>query len=276
MKKDIKLFDIHSHLHSNFFKDDIDKIIQEMKEKNIFTISIGVTLEDSKKAVELSEKNENIFSTIGIHPVDEKEVFKPEEFQKLINNNKKIVGIGECGLDYYWPKKDLELGKINQEEFQEEVQRQKILFERQINFAIKNNLPLMLHIRSFKNSDAHWDAFKILDRKQKESEKEIRANFHFFTEGPEIVDEIIKRNYSISLPGVITFADLDETIKKIPLENLMSETDSPFAAPKPHRGKTNNPIYVEEVVKKIAEVKEKSFEETSRVLIENAKKFWNI
>ena len=102
MQKEIKLFDIHSHLHSDFFKEkeDLEKIIQEMKEKNIFTISVAVSLEDSKKAVELAEKNENFYATIGIHPT-EKEVFQPQEFQKLINNNKKILGIGECGLDYY-------------------------------------------------------------------------------------------------------------------------------------------------------------------------------
>lgn len=273
MKK-IKLFDTHSHLHSDFFKDDVEDILSKMKEESVWTISVGVSLDDSKKAVKMSE-NDNIYSSVGIHPT-EKEIFKPEEFQKLINNNKKIVAVGECGLDYHWPKKDLEVGKINKEEFEEEIQRQKILFERQINFALKNKLPLMLHIRSFKNSNAHWDAFEILDRKQLESEEDVRANFHFFTESPEIVDEVIKRNFMISLPGVITFAKLDETVRKIPLENLMSETDSPFAAPKPYRGKTNTPIYVEEVVKKIAEVKEKSFDEVNEILIENAKKFWRI
>lgn len=274
-KKNIEFFDIHSHLHSSFFKEDNKKIIKEMKEKKIWTISIGTNLNDSKKAVKLANENENIYSTIGIHPT-EKEIFQPEEFQKLISENKKIVGIGECGLDYFWPKKDLETEKINIEELENEKIRQQILFERQINFAVKNDLPLMLHIRSFEGGDAHKDALDILDRKQEEFDGKIRADFHFYTEGIGMTKEIIKRGYSISFPGVVTFANLDESIKEIPLEKIMSETDSPFATPKPFRGKTNTPIYVEEIVKKIADVKNKGFEEVKTQMVKNALGFWKI
>ena len=134
----------------------------------------------------------------------------------------------------------------------------------------------MLHIRSFENADAHWDAFKILDQKQEEHQNKIRADFHFFTEGPEIAKEIIKRKYMISLPGVITFANLDKSILEIPLENIMVETDSPFATPVPHRGKINTPIYVIEVVKKIAEVKSLEEEEVRKKTTKNALKFFSI
>ena len=157
-----------------------------------------------------------------------------------------------------------------------EKERQKKLFEVQIEFAVKNNLPLMLHVRSFENSDAHMDVFDILDKKQTEHDGKIRADFHFFTEGPEIVVEIIKRGFMISLPGVITFADLDATIAAIPLESIMSETDSPFAAPKPHRGKTNTPLYISEMVKKIAEVKNISEEEVRMQTVKNALEFFRI
>ena len=270
-----KYFDIHSHLHSDFFKENNTAVIEEMKEKGFWTISVGVDFEDSKKAVELAEKNKNIFATIGIHPT-EKENFNEEKFQKLLESSKKIVGIGECGLDFYWPKKDLESGKIGEADFAAEIERQKKLFKKQIDFAVKNILPLMLHIRSFENADAHWAAFEVLDQKQKEHKGKIRADFHFFTEGPEIVEEIIKRNFMISLPGVITFANLDESIKKIPLENLMIETDSPFAAPKPYRGKINTPLYVDEVAKKIAKVKDIDIEEVRKKTFQNAEKFWLI
>lgn len=281
-KKQIEFFDIHSHLHSSFFKNDIQKIIQEMKDKNIWTISIGVDLEDSKKAVKLAVENENFYSTIGIHPT-EKEIFDEEKFQKLIDENKKIVGIGECGLDYFWLEKDLKDGKISIAELENEKIRQRILFERQINFSVKNNLPLMLHVRSFKNGDAHEDVLKILDRKQKElscepgdSKKKIKANFHFYTENIEITKKIIQRDYRISFPGVITFANIDESIKEIPLEKIMSETDSPFATPKPHRGEVNTPLYVNEIVKKIAEVKKLDFNEVKKQMIKNALDFWKI
>ncbi len=172
--------------------------------------------------------------------------------------------------------KDLESGKINQEELQREKKRQRELFKKQIDFALENDLPLMLHVRSFKNADAHEEAFKILDEKEKESGQKIRADFHFFTEGPEIVKEIVKRDFMISLPGVITFADLDDSILEIPLENLMLETDSPFVAPKPYRGKTNTPLYLEEIAKKVAEVKKMDIEEIRKKSVENALDFFRI
>jgi TatD DNase family protein len=119
-----------------------------------------------------------------------------------------------------------------------------------------------------------------LDKKNKEFEldkkNKIRANFHFFTENIKIVEEVIKRGFSISLPGVITFVDLDKSIEMIPLESLMSETDSPFAAPKPHRGKTNTPLFVPEIVKKIAQVKQISEQECNKKLISNAITFFGL
>ncbi len=297
-KEEIKYFDIHSHLHSEFFneKENSKEIIEKMKKEKIYSIIVGVNFEDSKKALKMSKKNQNLFCSVGIHPTT-KESFIEEEFNEILKDdfldeNKKVVSVGECGLDYFWPSNDLKNGKISQEEFNTEKERQKKLFEKHIDFAVKNNLPLMLHIRSYKNSDAHYDTFKILDQKQKEifrksfedviretSKKEnqkIEANFHFFTETPEIVDEVIKRGFMISLPGVITFADLDKSIKKIPLEKIMSETDSPFAAPKPFRGKVNTPLYVSEIVKKIAEVKEISEEEVRKKTIENIIRFFKL
>ena len=272
----MKYFDIHSHLHSDFFKGNIEKVLEEMKKKEIGTISVGVNLIDSKKAVDLANKNKNIWATIGIHPT-EKEKFEEEKFQKLVNQNKnKIIGIGECGLDYYWLQKDLEGGKIKIESLTLEKERQKELFKKQIDFAIKNNLPLMLHVRPYKNADAYWDVFEILDKKREGFSSLLKVNFHFFTEKPEIAQEILKRGYYISLPGVITFADLDKTIENIPLEKIMPETDSPFAAPIPHRGKINTPLFVPEIFKKIAKIKNISEEKCHKQLSINIGKFWNI
>lgn len=250
-----------------------------MFKENIFSVIIGVDFEDSKKAVKMASKNKNLFCSIGQHPVDnETEIFNQKKYQEILDKDKKgknkIVCVGECGLDYFWLHKDFESGKISEAEISVKKKRQKELFEKQIDFAVENNLPLMLHVRSFKNADAYKDCFKILDKKQEKYEGKIKANFHFFTEGIEIVEEIIKRNLFISLPGVITFADIDKSIKKIPQEFLMSETDSPFAAPKPYRGKINTPLYVPEVVKKIAEVKEISQKECNKQLIKNAIEFF--
>ncbi len=280
----MKNFDIHSHLHSNFFQDDIGPILKEMREKEIGTIAVGVSLVDSEKALLLAGENENVWATIGIHPTEQEE-FVAEKFQKLLDKNKeKIVGIGECGLDYYWLARDLKTGKINEVELELEKKRQKKLFSAQIKFAQKNNLPLMLHVRAHQNADAYWDIFKILDNffeKQKirglplQGEK-MKINFHFFTETPKIAREILKRGWNISFPGVITFADLDETIQAVPLEKIMAETDSPFAAPVPYRGQTNTSLFIPEIVKKIAEVKNIPLEECQQQLLKNTQNFWGV
>ncbi len=272
---EIFYFDIHSHLHSDFFNDNKDIVIQKMKKENIATISVGVSFNDSKKAVLLAQKHKNIFATIGIHP-NEKENFEEEKFQKLFNENKeKIVGIGECGLDYFWITRELKAGKINFVNFSSEIIRQKKLFKKQINFAIKNNLPMMLHIRSYNKEDAYNDTFDILEEYKKTN---LKVNFHFFTEKWKVVDKILKlnNNYTCSFPGVITFANLDESIKNLPIEKIMVETDSPFAAPAPFRGKINTPLYLKEIIKKIAEIKNLKFEEAQKKILENSLIFWNI
>ncbi len=274
----INYFDAHSHPHDFKLKEEREKILKQMKNLGVFTIAIGTDKKESLEALNLAKNNENIFCSIGQHPVDNKtEIFDENFYQKILDENKnKAVCIGECGLDYYWPKKDLEIGKISEADFLEEKIRQKNLFEKQIDFSIKNNLPLMLHVRSFKNSDAHFDTFEILDKKQKKYNGKIRANFHFFTENKKIAEEVIKRGFFISFPGVITFADLDEVVKEVPIEKIFSETDSPYATPKPFRGQKNNPVFVKEVVKKIAEVKNLDFEECNKILIKNAVNFFNI
>ena len=247
-----------------------------MQKKGIYSILVGVSFEDSQKALNMALKNNNLYASLGIHPT-EKESFDWEKFQDLFDKSqKKVVAVGECGLDYYWLNKDLEKKKINLEEVEREKERQRELFKTQINFALKNDLPLILHIRSFKDGDAHKDALEILDLKEKEVKRKIKADFHFFTEGPEIAREIIEKGYMISLPGVITFASLDESIKNIPLENLMVETDSPFAAPAPFRGKVNTPLYLEEIIKKVSEVKGVSEEEIRLKTVENSLEFFKI
>ena len=134
----------------------------------------------------------------------------------------------------------------------------------------------MLHVRSYESADAHRDAFGILDKKQEEHEGKLRANFHFFTEGPEIATEIVERGFTVSFPGVITFADLDATIAAVPVESMFTETDSPYAAPKPFRGQDATPLMVQEMVRKIAEVKGLDTEEVRKVLLKSVQTFFNI
>ncbi len=271
-------FDIHSHLTESRFEGARDEIAKEMATQGIGTISIGVDTKESQAAVDFANKHENVFASIGQHPVDNKEELFDEDFyQRLLDQNKnEIVCIGECGLDYYWPKKELLDGERDAESFATEKGRQRDLFVRQIDFAVKNSLPLMLHVRSYEDADAHKDAFDILDEKQKEHGGLVRANFHFFTEGPEIAKEIVKRGFTVSFPGVITFADLDKTIQAVPLESMFTETDSPYAAPKPFRGKDATPLMIREMVQKIANVKERNKQEVQVALVKNVEDFFNI
>ncbi len=268
----IVIFDTHSHLHSNFFKKNSEEIAKKMEEKNIWTISVGVSQKDSEQAVKFVKNKKNFYCTIGIHPT-EKEVFNEHIFQTLLNKNRnKIVGIGECGLDYYWPNKDLRAEKINNNDFNNELMRQKKLFIKQIEFASKNNLPLMLHIRPYKNQDAYNDALTILKQYP-----QLKANFHFFTENANLAHQIQQnKNYTISIPGVCTFADIDNTLSILNLKQTMIETDSPFATPKPFRGKINTPLYVEKIAEKIAEIKKINIKNIKKITIQNTLNFWNI
>lgn len=155
----LEYIDIHSHLNLNKFKDDLEEVVQRMKDNKVGTIVIGVDKETSIKAVELADKYENVWACVGLHPTDSKESFDEKFFEDLINNP-KVVAIGECGLDYF---------------HQKDKERQKELFEKQIDFAVKHNLPLMLHVR-----DAQDDVLKILKKKKKEYEDKLRGNAHFF------------------------------------------------------------------------------------------------
>lgn len=271
-------FDIHSHLTEERFDEVREDIAKEMLNKGIGTISIGTDQKESQAAVAFASRHPHIFASVGQHPADNQtEKFDPDRYQELIDKNReKIVCIGECGLDYYWLNLDLEKGKISVADFDADVARQKDIFKQQIDLAVTNNLPLMLHVRSYKDADAHRDTFEILDAKQEEHRGNIRANFHFFTETPEIAQEIMKRGFFVSFPGVITFANLDETVRAVPLERMFSETDSPYAAPKPYRGEDATPLMIPEMVKKIAAVKNVEEQEVQERLLANAQAFFQV
>lgn len=285
----VKYIDIHSHLDFTDYGSDQKDIIQRIKDSGIFTITIGTGVESSKEAVRLAEENENIYVCIGNHPDDELgEIFDEKDYEELVKNP-KVVAIGECGLDYF------RISKLEKEEFERLRQIQIDQFKKQIEFAIKHNKVLMLHIRDNVNgassessrgdalnlqkgvssgSSAYEDTFNIL--------KEFplgfpSGNIHFYAGTLEWAKRFIELGFTISFTGVITFArNYDEVIKNIPLDKIHAETDSPFVAPVPFRGKRNEPSYVIEVYKKIAEIRGEDFEEVRLQLIDNAKRVFGI
>jgi TatD DNase family protein len=254
----MKYIDIHSHISLHDYQTDLEKVIQNMKDAGVATIVIGVDLESSQEAVVLAEKHENIFACIGAHPRDtEGFIFEENDFAELVKNP-KVVAIGECGLDYFKFNGNLEVEKI----------RQKNEFIKQIEFAAKYSKPLMMHIR-----DAHDDAYEILQKYQ----GKVKGNLHFFTESSLIASKFIDLGFTVSFPGVITFAkETEEAVKNIPLEMMHAETDSPYAAPVPYRGKRNEPTYVIEVVKKIAEIRGEDIEKVRIQLLENTKRVFGL
>ena len=254
-------FDIHSHIYFPDF--DLDRIdeIKKIQEAKIGTITIGTDFVTSQKSIQIAEENKNFFASIGQHPGDLLQDSVFDERLKDLADNKKVVAIGECGLDYFRMKADdLELKTI-----------QKTIFEYHIDLSLDKDLPLMLHIRGSKGSmDAYLDALTILEHHAKISGDKLRGNAHFFAGDMEILNRFLAIGFTVSFTGVITFTkDYDKFIKATPLDRLMSETDAPFVAPAPYRGKRSSPLYVPIVVEKLAELKGEPLETVKKALISN-------
>jgi TatD DNase family protein len=249
-----KYFDIHSHINFPDYDTDREEVIARLKETETHTIVIGTDYESSRSAVELADKHEGIHAAIGVHPVDDpSKNFDVAEFTELVKNP-KVVAIGECGLDFYHAKKA------------EDYERQKQLFLDQLNFAIAHNKPLMIHARN-----AYEELLEILEPLKLEHGDKLRGNIHFFAGNWAIAQRFYAIGFTTSFTGVITFVrDFDEVIQNAPLNMIMSETDAPFVAPAPYRGKRNEPAYVSEVVKKIAELRGEALEEVQMALVNNA------
>jgi len=188
-----------------------------------------------------------------------------KNYKELVKN-KKVVAIGECGLDYYRIKNNKSEIKNTQKEN----------LERQIQFALENDLPLMLHFRpSVKTMDAYMDGLDILNSYAKNHGEKLRGNTHFFAGDLDTAGKFLNIGFTLSFTGVITFADnYDEIIKYTPLDMLMSETDCPFAAPSPFRGKRCEPLYIKEIVKRISEIKSIEYEKVEKTLVDNAFKIF--
>ena len=253
----MNLFDSHAHYNDEKFSKDREKIIQETFENGVsnFIIS-GYNFESSKKAIEIANNYENAYSIIGISPNDIQDSNKVNIIEELAKNSKKVVGIGEIGLDYYWNKENKEI--------------QKQLFIKQIKLANKVNKPIIIHTR-----DAVYDTLEIL----KENTVKKRGIFHCCPLNRELIKEALKLGYYISLSGVITFKNaknVDEIINLIPEDKLLIETDSPYLSPEPVRGQRNTCINIKYVAEKIASVKGKTIDEIAELTARNAKKIFEI
>lgn len=261
----MKFFDIHSHLNLSPLKERQDEIIKTLNEKEVGTITVGVDFKTSKEAVEVSQKWDNLFACVGFHPTETlKQEFEIEKF-KDISSDKKVVAIGECGLDYFRIDENNVLIK----------QVQKEIFEKQIDLALELNLPLILHVRPTQDTmDAYEDVLDILEKK---NDFRIKGDVHFFVGTPEVAQRFLNLGFHLSFTGVVTFArDYDEVIRMTPVDRILTETDAPFVSPVPYRGGVCEPWMVEEVVKKIAEIKGLEIELLREQIIKNTKNLFGL
>jgi len=261
-------FDIHSHLYFKGYDKDRDKEIEKLNKVGIGTITIGTDFDTSVEAVEMAEKHPNLFACIGQHPgeLNLDSVF--DSRLEELGQNKRVVAVGETGLDYFrMDPSDMALRSI-----------QKTIFEYHIDLALSLDKPLMLHIRSSKGTmDAYLDSLEMLEHHAKISGGKLRGNAHFFAGDMDILKRFLDIGFTVSFTGVITFTkDYDEFIKYTPLNRIMAETDSPFVTPVPHRGKRNSPLYVKEVVEKIAEIRNEPLEVVKKAMVDNVFKYFNL
>ncbi len=277
-----KYIDIHSHVNFKAFDEDRGEVIKRALDNDTIVINVGTQADTSRSAVEVANQyEEGVYAIVGLHPVhtsasyhDEKElgvggkeftsrgeIFDKEIYREFLKNP-KVLAIGECGLDYYRLDAD-------------SIEKQKKAFIEQIELANEFNKPLMLHIRNNpkdKSRNAYFDALEILKQHDK-SKREYRGDVHFFAGDLEVAKAYVSFGFTLSFTGVITFThDYDEVIKNIPLDMIMTETDSPYITPVPHRGKRNEPVYVKEVVKRIAEIKNLPETEVALAIMANARR----
>ncbi len=256
--------DTHSHFNLSQFDDDRDAAIARMVEGGIGTICIGIDYATSLLAVQIAEIHKDIWAIVGIHPTHWEIPYEYDLLRGLAQNH-TVVGIGECGLDYY------------REHDRKSKPAQKALFQAQIDIAAELDLPLMLHIRPEQgNMDAYEEALLML-QDARITWPSMRGTAHFFAGTKEIAEQFINLGFYISFSGVITiFPEYSGVVASVPIDRILCETDAPFAAPLPYRGKRNEPAYVVEVVKKIAEIKGLSIQETEAQLLKNAKHLFGI
>lgn len=253
------LIDSHAHLDSIQFKEDLDSVMRKIEDSGVeLVINPGADMKSSRRIVELVKKYSILYGAVGVHPHDTEDM-KEEDLNEIRNlaKEKKIVAIGEIGLDYYYDHSPREV--------------QKEMFKKQIKIAKELKLPIIVHER-----EAAKDVFDII---KEENDDNLTGVIHCFSGSLEMALEYIKLGFYISFGGPVTFKNAKkpkEVVAKIPIEKLLVETDSPYLTPTPYRGKRNDSSYLKYIVEEIAKLKNVDYEMLSKVTNKNTKKLFNI
>jgi TatD DNase family protein len=255
------IVDSHCHLDFPNLYDNLDSVVQRAEHNKVkHMLTICTTLESFNKIKLIVKNYRNIFGTFGIHPHESKNHPKVNSdiIIDTINNNKKIIGIGETGLDFYYNHSEKDF--------------QKKSFAEHIKAALKLNIPLIVHSRS-----AEKDTYEMLKSANKETN--LKILIHCFTGSKEFAKKLLDINCYISISGIVTFKnsiDLVDTVSSIPIERLLVETDSPYLSPVPYRGKSNEPSFITHTIKKISEIKKLSHNNICLSTTQNFYKLFNI
>lgn len=253
------LIDTHTHIDMENFADRFDEVMQTAKDYGVEKVVIpGVEPSGFDRIIKLCEEYPDVYGAVGVHP-EELNSYNEEAENKIkeLLKHKKIIAVGEIGLDYYWDKSQIE--------------KQKEIFERQILIAKQAQKPILVHDR-----EAHLDSFEIL---KKSNAAETGVVMHCFSGSPEFAQQCINEGFYIAIGGVVTFKNakkVKEVAKTVPLDKLLLETDAPYMTPVPFRGKENQPAYVKFVAEEIAQLRGVSFEEIAEATTANAKKLLKI
>ena len=261
----MKYFDSHAHYYDERFGEELSESVDSLIDTLLDTtvshiINVGTSPETSRLAIEQARRHENMYTAIGIHPSDTRFLFDIEreisDIESLISNKEnKCVLLGEIGLDYHYPDTDKE--------------KQFLYFDRQMSLAEKLNIPVCIHDR-----EAHGDVMDFIRRYPR-----VRGILHSFSGSAEMAEELVKRGYMISFSGTLTFKNARrprEVAEAIPRESVLVETDCPYLAPHPHRGKLNHSGYLEYTVATLAEIWGVTPYEAAMIIADNAKHFLGI
>ena len=282
----LKRIDAHSHVSFDAYRDDAEDVIRRSLADGTGMLAVGTRRETSESAIACAEKYEGVWALIGLHPTalfsthhdaDEIaadhgiEVFDAETYRALAKRSSKVVGIGECGLDYF---------RLPDDRDHEEIKAlQRAAFRGQLNLAHELDLPVMIHCR-----DAHDETLAILDE-YRAAGKPIRGNVHCFTGTRADAERYLALDFFISFTGIVTFPPRKSDLGKettadvarfVPLEKMLIETDAPYLTPIPHRGERNEPAYVKHVAEFIAGLKSVATEEVERQTLENTRTLFRL
>ena len=253
-----KIFESHAHYDSSKFAEDREELLNSIQENEVGTIiNVGASWKSVTSVIELAEKYPFIYAALGLHP-DEVGDLNEERFAFLKEQcrKEKVVAIGEIGLDYYWDNESHDI--------------QKKWFVRQLELARELDLPVIIHSR-----DAAEDTLKIM----KEHAQGLRGVIHCFSYSKELAEEYVKMGFHIGIGGVVTFKNgkkLKEVAEVIPLEKILLETDCPYLAPEPYRGKRNSSLYIPHIAQAIADIKGITYEEVVAQTEQNGKLLFGI